>query len=313
MKDIKYGVAITAPTSKDAVDQIIDAEQRGVQSVWGTVGLAGGADQLSTFAIAGSHTSSVVMGTCIVQTWPVHPIAFAKQIQSIESVAPGRFQFGVGTAWQPAMESTYGVDWRTPLTHLKEYLTVLKSILHTGEVDFNGTHVSGKASLTGIYKTPIMASALRTKAFNMCGQLADGAISWMCTPSYLANVAMPAMASGAEIANRDIPPLIAHIPVVLTNDKQVAYDAARKRLAFYRTTPHYGSMFEQAGFDVSENYPDELLDELVVYGNPDEIKEKLNDILHLGISEVLVQPILYSDKKDTELQDIFDLIGSIPN
>ena len=72
-------------------------------------------------------------------------------------------------------------------------------------------------------------------------------------------------------------------------------------------------MFEQAGFDVSENYPDELLDELVVYGNPDEIKEKLNDILHLGISEVLVQPILYSDKKDTELQDIFDLIGSITN
>ena len=43
MKDIKYGVAIAAPTSKDAVDQIIDAEQRGVQSVWGTVGLAGGA------------------------------------------------------------------------------------------------------------------------------------------------------------------------------------------------------------------------------------------------------------------------------
>ena len=38
MKDIKYGVAIAAPTSKDAVDQIIDAEQRGVQSVWGTVG-----------------------------------------------------------------------------------------------------------------------------------------------------------------------------------------------------------------------------------------------------------------------------------
>ena len=35
MKDIKYGVAIAAPTSKDAVDQIIDAEQRGVQSVWG--------------------------------------------------------------------------------------------------------------------------------------------------------------------------------------------------------------------------------------------------------------------------------------
>ncbi|MDG1990444.1 MAG: LLM class flavin-dependent oxidoreductase [Dehalococcoidia bacterium] len=313
MNNIKYGVAIAAPTSQDAVDQIIDAEQRGVRSVWGTVGLAGGADQLTTFAVAGSHTSSIIMGTCIVQSWPVHPIAFAKQIQSIESVAPGRFQFGIGTAWQPAMETTYGVNWRTPLTHLREYVTVLKGLLHNGEIDFQGTHVTGKASISGIYKTPIMASALRTKAFNMCGEISDGAISWMCTPNYLVNVAMPAMAAGAEKANRVAPPLICHVPVVLTSDKEVAYAAARKRLAFYRTTPHYGSMMQQAGFDISENYPDELLDELVVYGNQDEIKEKLDSIILLGINEVLVQPILYSENKDVELKNIFDLVGEISN
>ena len=45
-----------------------------------------------------------------------------------------------------------------------------------------------------------MASALQRGSFELCGEEADGAISWICPGTYLRDVALPAMQAGAERA-----------------------------------------------------------------------------------------------------------------
>ena len=61
-----------------------------------------------------------------------------------------------------------------------------------------------------------MASALQRGSFELCGEEADGAISWICPGIYLRDVALPAMQLGAERAGRPVPPLIAHALCVCT-------------------------------------------------------------------------------------------------
>ena len=55
-------------------------------------------------------------------------------------------------------------------------------------------------------------------AFELAGELADGAISWLCPPRYLQDVALPAMRRGAEKAERPVPPLVAHVLVAPSVD-----------------------------------------------------------------------------------------------
>ena len=60
------------------------------------------------------------------------------------------------------MVHTFGVEWRTPLTHLREYLHVLTTLLHEGEVEFEGSHVTARGRLDEPLQTPVMASAPAT-------------------------------------------------------------------------------------------------------------------------------------------------------
>src|SRR3954470_23836256 len=112
----------------------------------------------------------------------------------------------------------FGLPFVQPLAYLREYLTVLRHLLWDGQVDHAGAFLRVHATLpegTTPPRTPLLISALRANAFRLAGEIADGAISWMCPISYLAQTARPALGSGAAAAGRPVPPLIAHVPVAM--------------------------------------------------------------------------------------------------
>lgn len=210
-------VAIQGTDARDATAQIEQAEAAGIPAAWGTMGAAGGADLMTTYAAALGRTERIALGTSIVQTWPRHPIAIAQQALALAQLASGRFRLGIGPAHEPAMVRTYGVTWRKPLTQLREYLTVVRSLLTEGGTDFEGTHVTARTRLAAPPQpVPLLASALQPASFELCGELADGAISWMCPRHYLVTEALPAIQRGAERAGRTPPPLVAHVPIAVS-------------------------------------------------------------------------------------------------
>ena len=293
-----FGVAIQASDAPSAVAQIVQAERAGIPAVWATVGGAGGVDMLAVYAAAAGQTERVLFGTSIVQTWPRHPIAIAQAAAAVHQLAPGRLRLGIGPAHEPAMTRTYGVEWRKPLTQLREYLVVLRALLHEGAVDFEGEHVTAHARLAPA-PMPIMASALQPRSFELCGELADGAISWMCPKPYLLEQALPALHRGAERAGRPAPPLVAHVPIAVSEDLEAVRALARDRLGNYARVPFYLAMFERAGFaDAAEGYRDALLDGLVVHGTEAEVAAGLRSYLEAGCGEVLAYPLI--DPTDAE-------------
>lgn len=303
------GVSIQAFDTPSFVAQIKQAEDAGIPVAWTTIGGAAGADPLTAAAAALATTQSIDFGTAIIPTWPRHPVVIAQQALALEQIAPGRLHLGIGPSHEPAMAPNFGVDWSAPLTNLREYLQVIRALLTEGSVDFEGRHVTAKAQLRGTFDVSLMASALRPRSFEACGELADGAISWMCPKPYLIEEALPAIARGAEKAGRDAPPLVAHVPMLVTDDPE----GVRKligQLGRYAQVPFYRAMFEAAGYpDAADGYSDELLANLVVSGTEQEVAERLAAYVTDGAGHVLAAPLIEPEDRDASISRAFAAIA----
>lgn len=293
MNGLTIGVHVFAPTAPQVVDSIVAAEQAGVQAAWLTSGgLA--PDPFAIFAAAATRTTTIKFGTSIVPTFPRHPLAMAQGAIAVEQFAPGRLRLGVGPSHKPAMEGMWGIPFEKPLQHLREYLIVLRAILQEGKVDFHGKRFNVTAQLPAPTGVTVMASALRPNGFRVCGELAEGAISWVCPLPYLRDVAIPAIAEGAATAGREAPPLIAHVPVIVSEDMAVVREASRRQIGLYPRVPFYSQMFQDAGFpEAAEGQlSDRMIDALVVHGSPDAVKARLREVPSYGAAELLAMPIL---------------------
>lgn len=311
MAKLKAGLLANKPGVKANLTTIGRAEAAGIGQVWSTFGLR--ADGLTMYAAAAMQTDRIKFGTSIVPTYTRHPSVMASQAAALEELAPGRLRLGIGPSHRPMIEGELGVPMGKPHTHLREYLLVLRALLWEGKVDFEGTYFNvhtGFAPGTTPPKTPILIGALRENAFRLAGELADGAISWVCPIPYLVNTALPALKAGAESAGRTVPPLVAHINVALSQDRQKVLDTARTRLAHYGHLPFYLKMFEDAGYPLGTDgvLTDGLLDQLVISGDAATIIERLAEIQAAGIDELLVAP-LYLAGTEAEEQELLEALG----
>jgi alkanesulfonate monooxygenase SsuD/methylene tetrahydromethanopterin reductase-like flavin-dependent oxidoreductase (luciferase family) len=136
-----------------------------------------------------------------------------------------------------------------------------------------------------------MGSALQPRTYEAMGEVADGAISWMAPVRYLVEVALPAVERGAERAGREAPPIVAHVPVAMTTDREEGRNRARQQLSMYQQVPNYQHMWGAAGMSVTEGYGDDLLDDLVVSGTEEEVAAALRRRIEAGIGEVLAAPL----------------------
>ncbi len=305
------GLVVSGWNAAEAVSTIVAAEAAGVRQVWMTQSTPA-PDTLTIFGAAAVRTSSVRMGTAIVPIYPRNPLALAQQALALGDLAPGRVRLGIGPSHKPTMENVYGIPMTAPLEHLREYVTVLRTALWEGEVDFQGRFYKIKTTLQRPPRTPILISALREGAFQLAGEVADGGISWVCPVQYLLEKALPALRVGATKGGRPVPPLVAHIPVALSHDRPAVLAAARQRLALYGRLPFYANMFADAGFPVSPDgtMSDALIDNLVVSGDETVVASRLAELLVMGLDELLVMPIAVADAEG-ELVRIMKLIGQI--
>jgi F420-dependent oxidoreductase-like protein len=300
---LPIGLSLSRSSPSALVDAIVDAEREGLGMVWSTVG-GTGPDAVTAFAAAAVRTQRIGLGTSIVPAYPRHPVVLASQTLVLAGLAPERFRLGIGPSHRPTIEGMFGIPMVRPLVYMREYLTVLRGLLWEGKIDFTGEFFSVHAELPpGITppRTPLLLSALRPSAFRQAGAIADGAISWVCPVPYLVNTALPAMREGAEAEGREVPPFIAHVPVVVSDDGDEAMTAGRQFLSRYARLPFYAAMFAEAGYPVQGGeVPDSLVNELVLWGDAASIVNRLQSILSQGIGEILVTVLPGANQPEQE-------------
>src|SRR5688500_11336739 len=92
------------------VQQAQQAEADGFSSLWYPSAVAG--DPVTPMAVAGRATSSIELGTAVLQTYTIHPVL---QVNRIASAAwtmgrPG-FTLGLGPSHAPVIEGMYGMSY----------------------------------------------------------------------------------------------------------------------------------------------------------------------------------------------------------
>ena len=304
----RVGVAIQTPDATGALALIGEAEAAGIPAAWMTTG-GTQADAITLFAAAAARTQRILLGSAIIPTWPRNPVFIAQQVQAVEAVSPGRLRLGIGPSTEAAMRP-FGVDFRSPLTQLREYLIVLRALLHEGSVDFAGRIVRARARIARPTGTPVMASALQEGAFRLCGEVADGAISWVCPWPYIRDYALPALRQGAAEAGREPPPLIMHVPVCVSEDPAAVREAAQRQVGMYPRFQFYQEMFRKAGHpDAAEGLSQALIDDLVIYGSEAEVAERLEQRAAEGFGEVMAMPLVTGEDRAGSIRRAYAAIA----
>jgi alkanesulfonate monooxygenase SsuD/methylene tetrahydromethanopterin reductase-like flavin-dependent oxidoreductase (luciferase family) len=147
---------------------------------------------------------------------------------------------------------------------------------------------------------------------HLAGEVADGAISWLCPVPYLIEKALPALHAGAAKSERPVPPLVAHIPVALSQNRQAVLAAARSQLSRYGRLPFYADMFADAGFPVAPDgtMTDALIESLVVSGDEAIIAARLTELLEAGLDELLVMTVQVASPEGEQAR-LARLIGQL--
>jgi len=306
------GLVITEANAQLVVDRIKQAEEMGIPAVWMTIGGASGGDVLTTYAAAAVQTKRILMGTAIVPNMPRHPIIMAQQANAINALAPGRFRLGIGPSHKAVIENTFGYTFDKPLSRLGEYIDIVSTLLSEGDVQFDVEFYNAHTKITDPAKATIMASALRTGSFEFCGARGIAALSWVCPANYLRDIALPAMKRGAEKAGKTTPPLIAHVPVCLSEDADEVRAAVREQMGNYPKSPFYAQMFTDAGFpEVSEGtWSDAMVDATVIWGNEEQIQAKMKQWLSYGFGELMAHPVIVGTNRETALLATMEVIAT---
>ena len=314
MAERRIGVAAMGGDSRAVVARIQELESLGIAAAWLTSGGAG-PDALTTFAAAAATTERILLGTSIIPTYPRHPIVAVQQTQVIAQLAPGRFRLGLGPSHKVSIEPMFGIEHHAPLTNLREYIQVVKTLLGEGRVDFDGKQYHGHAALPGAAApdVPVMASALRRRSFRLCGEVADGAISWVCPGQYLRDVGLPAMQEGAARADRPVPPLIAHVPVCVHDNPDEVRNAARQQLSNYPRSPFYQEMFAASGHPEARDgvWSDGMLEDVVFSGSEEDVAGRLRELFEWGATEILAHPVTAGGDSQASMNRNLNLIATV--
>jgi F420-dependent oxidoreductase-like protein len=288
---------MAARDGQGALKQIVEAEQAGLDVAWMTCGGVA-PDPLVVFAAAALRTERVEFGTCIIPTFPRHPMALAQAAMVVDSLAPGRLRLGVGPSHEPAMRATWGLDFTRPLEHLREYVTILNGAFQDGKVDFTGKRLQGHAEFPGTAAIRVMISALRHNAFALAGELTEGGISWVTPPEHIRDVAVPALREGATKAGRKaVPPAVVHVPIVVSTDADAVLEQARAQMGFYQRLPFYQAMWLEAGYAdaAGTEFTRTMCDALVVSGSEQQVADRIRALPSFGASEIIAMPLLLKD------------------
>jgi probable F420-dependent oxidoreductase len=280
---------VPMPAHRELVEQLPDL---GYTDVWSAE--TAGTDAFSPLLLAAQWAPQLRLGTAIVPVYTRGPGLLAMSAAALAECAPERFVLGIGASSPVIVEGWNAGAFTEPFGRTRDTLRFLRSV-------FTGEKVTADYPTFSVRKfrlerppehaPPIMLAALRPGMLRLAAREADGAITnWLS-------------AGDVRKVRAEIGPdseLAARIFVCPTSDVDAARGLGRMLISSYLTVPVYKAFHEwlgrgdalaamheawQAGDRAAANaaIPDEVVDELVVHGTPDECREKVQSYVDNGL------------------------------
>ena len=292
---MNLGIFGSANTIDGLRDQVRAAQEAGYGSFW--TPQIFDLDALTALAVIAGDVPDIRLGTAVVPTYPRHPMMLAQQALTVNQMATGRLDLGIGLSHQPVVEGMWGISFDKPVGHMKDYLTILGALLHDGQISHGGEHLTSRGGIgVKAEAPPVLVAALGPLMLKVTGRLADGTITWMTGPVTVGEHTVPVINDAAEEAGRAQPQVVAAVPVCITDDVAGATEMAKQAFGFYGDLPSYRAMLDREGlansWDIAhigsfdevaaglKTYEDAGATTVVasVFGTPDDVSRTIEEL-----------------------------------
>ena len=207
---IAVGIGLANEDWEQSATWIREAERLGVDSAW--TGEAWGFDAATPLAFLAARTSTIRLGTGILQAGSRSPANIAMTVLSLASMSGDRFSLGLGTSGPQVIEGWHGVPFNPAVTRLRETVEIIRIATSGERLSYSGKVYQlplpggeGKPLRSGAKprRIPIYLATLGPKSLQMTGEIADGWIASSFMPDH-ADVFLDHIAAGASRAGRQL-------------------------------------------------------------------------------------------------------------
>ncbi|KUI35212.1 LLM class F420-dependent oxidoreductase [Mycobacterium sp. IS-1496] len=273
---MRIGLTGGASTVDKIVAQAQQAEADGFSALWYASAVAG--DPLVAMAIAGRATTSIELGTAVLQTYPCHPLLQANRVAAAAN-AMGRpgLTLGIGPSHEPIVRDVLGLSYDYPVRNTREYLQILTGLLAGRNVDVDGTdwttHSSGRMAAVD-HRVPVLLSALSPRMLRVAAELTDGVVLWLASATVIAERIVPTLAGGRVVAG---------LPVAVHDDEREAREAIAATAGGYERMVNYQNIIRAGGGASAAD--------VGIVGDEEAVTRQLEELLAAGATDVWAQPV----------------------
>src|ERR1700744_1676518 len=168
------------------------AEKCGADSIWLTQ--TAGQREIGMLASAlAANTENVQIGLAVQPIYAHPPVVAAQTALTLDELSGGRLILGLGVGHRVMGEWMMGASYTPQAAAMGEYLTIVRSLVTEGQVNFAGRWYSGHAAYAAPSRPdlPLYPGALGPRMLELAGGVADGVVIYMSSPSYLREQVMP--------------------------------------------------------------------------------------------------------------------------
>jgi probable F420-dependent oxidoreductase len=299
----RWGLTLPLPAIPlaDNAEHVKAAEAAGYTDLWS--GETNGPDGFTPLALAAAWTERPRLGTGIVGVITRGRALLAQEAAALADASGGRFVLGIGASSDRIVEGWNGMPFERPLSRVSETIDFLRKAL-AGERADGGFKLERAPEA----EIPIVVAALRGKMLKLAVEKGDGAFT-----NFLPLAGLPKVTEQLDSAPEGFELLCRFF--CLPGEREQVEPLARFMFSSYITVPVYEAFYRWLGYGdqidemvaawqakdrqkAAAAAPWELIEDTFIFGNPEEMKERLEAYVAGGITLPVITPITTPDRFD---------------
>jgi probable F420-dependent oxidoreductase len=297
----RWGLTLPLPgiSLADHKEHVVRAEAAGYTDLW--TGETAGPDGFTPLALSAAWTERMRLGTGIVGVFQRGPALLAQEAAALASASGDRFVLGIGSSSDRIVEGWNGIPFEKPLSKVRETLDFLDAAL-AGERTATGFKLEAPPA----EPVPVVLAALRGKMLELAVERAAGAFT-----NFLPLGGLPKVTAQLQEAPEDFELLCRFF--CIPGEREQVEPLARFMFSSYITVPVYTAFYRWLGYGeqidpmvtaweagdrqaAAAAAPWEAIEEMFIFGSPEEMKERLAAFVEGGITLPILTPIVTPDK-----------------
>ncbi len=301
--------------AQSSVDALVEQAQLGEELGYDTAWLpeTWGRDAVTTLTCIAKETTEIDIGTSIMPVYSRSPALIGQSAATLQEVSDGRFRLGLGPSGPIVIENWHGVEFGNPLRRTRETVEIVKAVLSGDPVEYDGEYFD-----LGGFKLrcdppnpapPVETAGMGPKAVELAGRFADGWHALLLTPEGLRD-RLDDFERGSELGDRDRSEQRVSLSLTccVLDDAEEAKRLIRQHVGFYigGMGTFYRDNLARQGYESTATeihdlwqegekeaalaaLPDDLLEELAVWGTPETARERFETFAEIdGLEAVSV-------------------------